>query len=88
MGGKWRILTRRKDFALISTVCIRWSYNFTRSSTMHLKLFRILLTDLQKCFEKIPFTRQSEALFYRKLFFDSLRRRKMYFFQAFFVVGQ
>ena len=64
MGGKWRIFTHRKDFAIFSTVLIRWSCNFTWSTTMHMIYSRILLTNLQKYWGEKLVMRRSEASFF------------------------
>ena len=79
MGVKQRFFTCQTDFAVISTICICWGRHFTRSTTTYTKFFRILLTNVQKCLEKILFTRRTESSFLSEFFFDSLRRLKSIF---------
>ena len=54
------ISTCHMDFALISTEFVRWGCNFEWSITMHMKCFRILLTNLRKCLEKMHFLARSK----------------------------
>ena len=56
-------------FALISTVFIRWSWNFPWLSRITIRNVRILLINLQQWLEKLLFRRRSEVIFFRKLFF-------------------
>ena len=85
-GVKQRIFTHQTDFALISTIFIRCGCNFTQSTTMYTKIFRILLTNIKKCFEKILFTRRTESYFLSEIFVDSLRRVKSIFSKHFWML--
>ena len=55
MGVKRQNFTQQTDFALISRVVIRWHCNFTWSTNMDVKCFRILFTNLRKWSEKNTF---------------------------------
>ena len=54
VGGHYDPLyfTHFTVFALLSTFFVCWGCNLTWSSTMHVKLFHKLLTNLPKCFKK------------------------------------
>ena len=79
IGVKRRYFTCQTDFAFISRVFICCGCNFTWSTSMYIEFFRIFFTNLQKCSEKILFSRRSEDSFFRELFFDSLRHVKSIF---------
>ena len=83
MHWKYKIFSLQTGFALISTICIRWSCNFTQSSTIHVKKFHILLTYLRKCLKKIQFSHQSESNNYLWKSKDSLQCVKCIFSKHF-----
>ena len=80
---KYKIFSLQTVFALISTVFVRWSCNFTQSSTIYVEFFHILLTNILKCLEKIYFTRQSKSLFFRRKLFDSVQCKNCIFSRHF-----
>ena len=86
LGRKSAKFTCWTDFALISTIFIRWVCNFTQSTTMYTKLFRILLTNVRKCLEKILFTRRTESSVSSENISDSLRRVKCIFSKHFWTL--
>ena len=78
------ILTCHTEFALISTEFVRWGCNFTWSTTMPMKFFRILLTNLRKCAKKILFAPQSEFFSVSRDFCLDLLWSKKYIFPKHF----
>ena len=80
---KYQIFTKRAVFALISTIFVHRSCNFTRSSPIHVKIFHILLINLWKCLEKIQFLHWTESNNFLRKNKDSLRRVKYIFSKHF-----
>ena len=80
-------MTCHTDFAIISTDFVHWVCNFTWSTTMHMKLFCILWTNLWKCFNKIHFLLRSKSRQKSQKERESFTsRRQKYFFKAFLEV--
>ena len=78
------MLTFRTDFALISTHVIRLGCNFTWNTTMHMTFFRILLTNLQKCFLKYLLRLEVKlSLFFWDFCLDLLWSKTFIFYKHF-----
>ena len=70
---------RQTDFALISTIFIRWGSNFTWSSTMYTQKIPPIYKYPQML-RKNTFYASNWIFFLSEFFFDSVRRKKKYFF--------
>ena len=60
--GEKRICERRTIFAIITTVFVCLGCKLKLSSTMHVQVFPILMSNLRKCLEKICLMCQSVYL--------------------------